>query len=128
MLVQTDLWHFLYLNIPLYLLKSEPKRSFHSYLVMPLTTNSNNLVSENDLRWCQIPWGSPLNDAQIFQLATNWRMFCMHFSSIHVKEHIARKKLGLLVYCIPRTKYARGILWFSRCYAAASADTSSFSR
>ena len=36
--------------------------------------------------------------------------------------------------CIPRTKYVRGILWFSRCYAAAaasaaaSADTSSFSR
>ena len=33
-------------------------------------------------------------------------------------------------YCIPRTKYVRGILWFSRRYAAASAsaDTSSFSR
>ena len=36
--------------------------------------------------------------------------------------------------CIPRTKYVRGILWFSRRYAAAaasasaSADTSSFSR
>ena len=29
--------------------------------------------------------------------------------------------------CIPRTKYVRGILWFSRRYAA-SADTSSFSR
>ena len=27
--------------------------------------------------------------------------------------------------CIPRTKYVRGILWFSRRYAAASADTSS---
>ena len=24
-------------------------------------------------------------------------------------------------YCIPRTKYVRGILWFSRRYAAASA-------
>ena len=43
------------------------------------------------------------------------------------------------VSCIPRTKYVRGILWFSRRYAAsasasaasaasASADTSSFSR
>ena len=34
------------------------------------------------------------------------------------------------VNCIPRTKYVRGILWFSRRYAAASAsaDTSSFSR
>ena len=41
-------------------------------------------------------------------------------------------------YCIPRTKYVRGILWLSRCYAAASAaasaasaasaDISSFSR
>ena len=36
-------------------------------------------------------------------------------------------------YCIPRTKYVRGILWFSRrsaasASAAASADTSSFSR
>ena len=38
-------------------------------------------------------------------------------------------------HCIPRTKYVRGILWFSRRYAAsaasasaASADTSSFSR
>ena len=35
--------------------------------------------------------------------------------------------------CIPRTKYVRGILWFSRrsaaaSAAAASADTSSFSR
>ena len=29
-------------------------------------------------------------------------------------------------YCIPRTKYVRGILWFSRRYAA-SADISSFS-
>ena len=43
--------------------------------------------------------------------------------------------LQLTVYtrnnCIPRTKYVRGILWFSRRYAAsaaASADTSSFSR
>ena len=33
----------------------------------------------------------------------------------------------LLNYCIPRTKYVRGILWFSRRYAA-SADTSSFSQ
>ena len=35
-----------------------------------------------------------------------------------------------LYYCIPCTKYVRGILWFSRRYAAASAsaDTSSFSR
>ena len=36
-----------------------------------------------------------------------------------------------LINCIPRTKYVRGILWFSRRYAAsaaASADTSSFSR
>ena len=35
------------------------------------------------------------------------------------------------INCIPRTKYVRGILWFSRRYAAsasASADTSSFSR
>ena len=39
----------------------------------------------------------------------------------------------LLTICIPRTKYVRGILWFSRrsaaaSAAAASADTSSFSR
>ena len=35
------------------------------------------------------------------------------------------------IYCIPRTKYVRGILWFSHRYAAsasASTDTSSFSR
>ena len=35
----------------------------------------------------------------------------------------------VIFYCIPRTKYVRGILWFSRRSAAsASADTSSFSR
>ena len=27
----------------------------------------------------------------------------------------------LIDYCIPRTKYVRGILWFSRRYAAAAA-------
>ena len=30
--------------------------------------------------------------------------------------------------CIPRTKYVRGILWFSRRYAAASASASAFHR
>ena len=47
-----------------------------------------------------------------------------------------QKSMGHGIYCIPRTKYVRGILWFSRRYAAAasaaaasaSADTSSFSR
>ena len=29
-----------------------------------------------------------------------------------------------MCYCIPRTKYVRGILWFSRRYAAASASAS----
>ena len=34
-----------------------------------------------------------------------------------------------LHYCIPRTKYVRGILWFSRRYAAASsASASAFHR
>ena len=38
-----------------------------------------------------------------------------------------------IINCIPRTKYVRGMLWFSRRYAAsastsASADTLSFSR
>ena len=43
-----------------------------------------------------------------------------------------KTKDNLMPNCIPRTKYVRGILWFSRRYAAsaasASADTSSFSR
>ena len=34
----------------------------------------------------------------------------------------------IVANCVPRTKYVWGILWFSRRYAAASADTSSFSR
>ena len=38
-----------------------------------------------------------------------------------------RKVVGIwmthiLIYCIPRTKYVRGILWFSRRYASASAS------
>ena len=54
--MQTNLWHFIFQNIPLYLLKSEPKGSLHSYLVMSLTTNGYNLTFKNGLRWCQIPW------------------------------------------------------------------------
>ena len=64
------------------------------------------------------------------------------------KQHIRASynsqnmKFRISYNCIPRTKYVRGILWFSRRYAAASAsaasaasasasasaDTSSFSR
>ena len=34
--------------------------------------------------------------------------------------------LKMLCNCIPRTKYVRGILWFSRRYAAASAASAVF--
>ena len=56
--------------------------------------------------------------------------YCEHFNQLTLSYDV--------FYCIPRTKYVRGILWFSRRYAAAaaaaasaaaaSADTSSFSR
>ena len=51
-----------------------------------------------------------------------------------VSEVLVPPPLQNQLNCIPRTKYLRGILWFSRRYAAsaaaaasASADTSSFS-
>ena len=52
-------------------------------------------------------------------------------SVVNGRDHII---VLLRAYCIPRTKYVRGILWYSRRYvaasaaSAASADTSSFSR
>ena len=46
-----------------------------------------------------------------------------------ILHYVTKCTINKLIYnCIPRTKYVRGILWFSRRYAAASADTSSFSR
>ena len=44
-------------------------------------------------------------------------------------EKTPEKTRQELIYCIPRTKYVRGILWFSRRYAAsASASASAFHR
>ena len=36
-------------------------------------------------------------------------------------SHVLLGKMQVQANCIPRTKYVRGILWFSRRYAAASA-------
>ena len=63
-------------------------------------------------------------------------VYCISMSDANIADLKVYHILGHPVYnCIPRTKYVRGILWFSRRYAAASAsaasasaDTSSFSR
>ena len=49
---------------------------FRKCLLIIQILYSLHLVSKNGLRWCQIPWGSPLNDGQIFMFVTNWRFFC----------------------------------------------------
>ena len=97
-----------------------------------------------------------LNYPYLGIIAINWPdltiFFLYRYSSIETFRaigtinhgYIAFQRIGgyrkcchecsLGVYCIPCTKYVRGILWFSRRSAAASAsaatsaDTSSFSR
>ena len=44
--------------------------------------------------------------------------------SLHVLYLGSKIVKFIFYYCIPRTKYVRGILWFSRRYAAASASAS----
>ena len=65
------------------------------------------------------------------QISRDYRFYLAFENSFC--EGYATEKVIIYSICIPRTKYVRGILWFSRlsaasASAAASADTSSFSR
>ena len=51
-------------------------------------------------------------------------MFIIEKSQAYTMDKVANVSNCELLYCIPRTKYVRGILWFSRRYAAASASAS----
>ena len=99
--------------------------------------------SSNQNIYCGVPQGSILgpllyliyvNDisksckCNILSFADDTTIYLSN-SDLNVLYTEANIVVNDLYNCIPRTKYVRGILWFSRRYAAAaSADTSSFSR
>ena len=56
--------------------------------------------------------------------ATEWFICCLQISFANVWHYIQPLILKHLYICIPRTKYVRGILWFSRRYAASAAAAS----
>ena len=102
-------------------------------------------ANESASSWCRryLPWNL---DQEAVKMLTQhhyiipvW-IFSKFIGSLSRYIHLGYGvDMMVRVYCIPRTKYVRGILWFSRRSAAsasvsaastasASADTSSFSR
>ena len=100
--------------------------------VIPPHANSNNMQNPIVIQPTGTSDYPELNPESGRKNGQNYCHTGAQYFTVYNHDNCSLQSLSIANW-IPRTKYVRGILWFSRRYAAAaaasaSADTSSFSR